>query len=274
MFYSGYLFLLPVKLLLLLLGLSLLYRYSKRSSKPLNLDYFIGFITLFSGAVICLSLILILIGMYDFMVLLIIISVFMVSRIFDFTSKAAFKSRIKTIRINLTYFIIRNFEIKKTIHHKKPLSKSRVSSNKILLPIGFALLTGLTIFFFTALNLSADNFTLSENWYRDLFRIQQISQPVKWEVFNFPDTGEYILLSLYSLFSGLPAYMALYTAGIIQISLLSAVVFWMVSHLTGKNYYLAILSGIMFGGFYFMLPIDTSLLPEHKTIFSVMILAL
>lgn len=242
--------------------------YGKKNSFSI-LDNFVLFISLAVSGLLWISFILNQIRLMDLLVLLVVIIGYLLIGLLDFSSKENFIRELKRLKNEIGYWVIRNFEIRPKKKDKKETYRKAIKeyfTAGILTAGGLYFFTFLFRYFFSGVDL----FIFSDIWYADLDKVNDLPH---FYFLEFPEVleGEYLLIKLYALITGLSNYIALYSFGLLQAGILAVLIFWFINHVTHHKIALGLLGSLTFAVFYAFLPINIFSLFEHSSVYSALI---
>jgi hypothetical protein len=110
-----------------------------------------------------------------------------------------------------------------------------------------------------------DSFTLSETWYNDLEMIKEISAQ-RWFFHPGSMMGDYVLINIYGKLANVSDAIALQSFGLLEISILALVLYWVSYKITGKHGP-GCIAAFSFGFLYAFLPLNIDQLLQHKSTF-------
>lgn len=242
--------------------------YGRKNSFSI-LDNFIVFTSVAISGLVWISFILNQFRLFDLVVLLLILFFYLLIGLLDFSSKENFVMNLKRRKKEIVYWVIRNFEIRREKNNKK---KSFGKGGKRYFTSGMLIAAGLyfSVFLFRYFFSGADLFIFSDVWYADLDKLNDLPH---FSFLDYPQVleGEFILLKLYALCTGLSNYLALYSFGLLQTGILAVVIFWFLYHVTHYTIILALSGSLAFAVFYAFLPINTFGLLEHSPLYSALL---
>ncbi|WP_164076243.1 hypothetical protein [Flavimarina sp. Hel_I_48] len=117
-----------------------------------------------------------------------------------------------------------------------------------------------------------DSFTLSESWYYELSLIKEISAQ-RWFFHSGSMMGDHVLINIYGKLAHLSDAIALQSFGLIEISILALVLYWVSYKITGRHGP-GCIAAFSFGFLYAFLPLNIDQLLQHKSIFLALTLAI
>uniref|UniRef100_UPI000B053E4C hypothetical protein n=1 Tax=Tenacibaculum ovolyticum TaxID=104270 RepID=UPI000B053E4C len=154
----------------------------------------------------------------------------------------------------------------KSYNQKKRFSKKEISDIFSIVLITIA--TPLLRFFF----YKNDVYLFSENWF-DNFKKTNLLSSNHWFNSDYVETGEFVLIDLFSKISKVSIGMSLQFFGIIQTILLSIIIYWVVKKSSPKKENLiSLLFSFVFIGAINFSPLDVNYILKHHNIFSALFL--
>ncbi|OSY89005.1 hypothetical protein WH52_04930 [Tenacibaculum holothuriorum] len=119
-----------------------------------------------------------------------------------------------------------------------------------------------------------DIYLFSETWFEDLIKINDLNNQV-WFSPDYSEIGHYAIINLFSNAFKISPENALQMFGLIQVTALSILIFWVVKKASKKTgLVLPIMASLIFTLGYTFTPINIGYLLKHQFIFSVLILIL
>lgn len=280
MFLDPFLLTGPLRIILIFVLLIVLYRVAA-SKVPAQtaLNFLIPSVVLIFSASILGGFFLILIQAFDLFVILSIILGIVIFVFMDIKFRKSIKDQLQKIYTRSILYVVIKLEKRESFIDRDNWEKPKLrmdSENLNVFNRNWQVFIGLSLPVITYLSRSSlfqhDTSTLSAAWYQKLALVKNISLN-NW-FFNSGDMmGDYLLIDLYSKITNISEAVALQSSGLLESSLLSVVIYWVVYKICRKHAS-GIVAGLSFSLLYAFLPLNLDLLVEHKSIFAAMILAL
>ncbi|WP_440882140.1 hypothetical protein [Tenacibaculum sp. C7A-26P2] len=158
-------------------------------------------------------------------------------------------------------------------HFKRYISPKKLDNNEI-----YDLVSVLLIIIITYVSrmyfYKNDLFLFSENWFSDFDKLSLIEQQ-QWFNTEYQEMGEYALISLISKFFKLSLGMSLQMFGLLQIIILSILIYFIIKNISKTNsVFFPFLTSLFLSGHFDILPNDITLIFQHRKIFTVLIILL
>jgi hypothetical protein len=273
----------PVRLILFFAFIVFLKNLGGREKSVYNgLDYFVPGYAFYLSAFVLGSYLLIQVNAFDEFVLLLAVFGFILFALLNLKWDKTLLSQLAQKRNYLLLFAVRNFEKYKTfrsIFQTPPKIKKTKSSKFLAKRRDIRIQYGILIFvaamaygsryYFYAF----DTYMLSDLWYDDLRYLKELDAQ-KWLFTNGSMMGEFAVISLYALISDTSDAIALQSFGLLESAVLAGMLFWTTSRLTGSRYVPGLVAALSFTFLYGFIPLDVSLLTQHKSVFLALTLVL
>jgi len=273
-------FLGPLRISIFFFMIFLLYRIvSLKSSNQKGLNFLIPRYCLFLSLAVLVGFLLTLLNAYDLLMILLILfsTIFMI--FMNFKKKNTLGKQLRKIYSRLILYTVIKVEKGETFIDSHNVNKQRTND-------GYSRLSGLnrkwqfalaavilgliysSRFFYAAY----DNHTLSESWYNEIGLIKEISAQ-HWFFYTGSMMGDNLLINIYGKLAHVSDAIALQSSGLIEVSVLALVLYWVAFKITG-NHGPGCIAALSFGFLYAFLPVNLNQLLQHKSIFLALTLAI
>lgn len=181
-----------------------------------------------------------------------------------------FNTKIKTSLLNL----LRNIENKKSFWFWFSLDKNKKSQNSdntfiLLLTV---LIGGIT-FFSRYYFIIYDNYSLSDAWIYDLFKVIQFDNQF-WFTYELSTDAELAVVNFYGKITDVSPTIALQVIAILESTLLSIIIFWVIRNVTQSKFLAPTIAALFFGLVYVLTPLNVYFLLKGNPTFLALTFAL
>lgn len=249
---------------LLLISIFLIYKkWINKSSAITFLDFIVFQWFKYGSALGILLLVTVQLDIYDLLNCLLLLSVILSIELIG----------SKNLRNPIAYF---EFKIKKLIHkiiHRIEVQneqppriilpkKQPVNSEKVLSFFSVATCVFAT-FFMLSYFIRFDLFTLSNGWFSDLQKLIYLESQ-QWFTADLNSSGSLAYASFYGKITHLSPETALQSIGVLELVLLTIIVFWTIKKITFSTYFAPFISALSFAFLYVLAPININFILENK----------
>lgn len=181
-----------------------------------------------------------------------------------------FNTKIKTSLLNL----LRNIENKKSFWFWVSLDKSRnsrKSDNTIILFLTIVIggITFLSRYYF----IIYDNYSLSDAWIYDLFKVIKFDDQF-WFTYELATDAELAVVNFYGKITDVSPAIALQVIAILESTLLSVIIFWIINKLTPSKFIAPTIAALFFSLVYVLTPLNVYFLLKGNQTFLALTFAL
>lgn len=181
-----------------------------------------------------------------------------------------FNSSIKTSLLNF----LRNIENKKSFWFWFSLDKSKKSkkSDNTFILILTILIGGIT-FFSRYYFIIYDNYSLSDAWIYDLFKVIQFDNQF-WFTYELATDAELAVVNFYGKITDVSPTIALQVIAILESTLLSIIIFWVIRNVTSSKFLAPTIAALFFALVYVLTPLNVYFLLKGNPTFLALTFAL
>lgn len=166
--------------------------------------------------------------------------------------KKFIKYHLKKTIINF----IKSIENRKPLHYYLSIpSKDTVTKVENRMLFWIVLVVGATTFFSRYYFVIYDNYSLSDAWINDLYKVIQFDNQ-NWSDSDLSAVGELSLVNFYSKITGVSSFIALQVIAILESVILGVVLFWTIHKLTLSKYIAPVITALFFGLVYVLTPLN------------------
>lgn len=190
---------------------------------------------------------------------------------------------IKNLSNPIVYF---EFKIKKLLHkviHRIgvqkekpprviPSKKQSINLEKVLslFSVATCVIASFSILYYF---IRFDIFTLSNGWFSDLQKMIYLESQ-QWFTADLNISGSLAYASFYGKITNLSPETALQSIGILELVLLTIIVFWTIKEITLSTYFAPFISALSFAFLYVLVPININFILENKPTYLALTFAL
>ena len=267
----------PLRIFLFFLIFYVFYRLSAvKLPEQTGIEFFVPRLIMLLSVAIIGSLFLTQINGFDTMLILMITSLFFMLSFLNLKKGKPLKKQLQKVYSRFIIYVVKRFENNRALVESKNFQKrkpeSKASKNIKFWQIGIATFIFAAILVSKYYFLKYDNYLLSSSWYEDLDKMKAIADQT-WFSIVTDSMGSYAIISLYAKITGLSDMLALSNSGFIESALLAVIIYWALYKITHKHGP-GLLSALVFGFGYSIIPLNIDSLLQHKTVFLSMSLAL
>ncbi|HEA31154.1 MAG TPA: hypothetical protein ENH91_14370 [Leeuwenhoekiella sp.] len=273
-------FLGPLRLSIFFFLIFLIYRIaSVKKSNQKGLNFFFPRYCLLLAIAVIIGFLLTLIHAFDLMVIFLILFFVILLVFINLKRKKSLSKQLNKIYTRIILYTVIKFEKDEFFIDKDNMNKQNKTDAtsqlsglnrkwQFILAVVILVLTYSSRYFF----FEYDSFTLSESWYNDLALIKEISAQ-NWFFHPGSMMGDYVLINIYGKLANLSDAIALQSFGLLEVSVLALVLYWICYKITGKHGP-GCIAAFSFGFLYAFLPLNINQLLQHKSIFLALTLAI
>jgi hypothetical protein len=248
---------------------------SSQKSVRSGLDFFVPGYALYLSAFVLGCFVLMQVSAFDEFVLLLVVFGFITLSFLKLKWDRTLPHQLIQKRNTLLLFTVRNFEKYKTLRslilsfRKTKKSKNHkflAKRRDIRIQYGILIFVAVLAYGSRYYFYSYDSYLLSDLWYEDLKYLKELDAQ-NWLFANGSMMGEFAVISLYSLISDTNDAIALQTFGLLESAILAAMLFWTTSRLSNSRLVPGLIAALSFTFLYGFLPLDVSLMTQHKSVF-------
>ena len=256
----------------------LIFYFIRKSAKKKKSDLFSYFmifnISKYTSISVILVFILTSIQAFNLFNYLMCILVFLVFDLNNFSSPKMILARLKDRFEKATAELISLIESSnKKKRFKRYINPKKLDNNEIYDLVSVLLIIIITyasrMYFY-----KNDLFLFSENWFSDFDKLSLL-QEQQWFNTEYQEMGEYALISIISKFFKLSLGMSLQMFGLLQIIILSILVYFVIKNISKTNsVFFPVLTSLFLSLYFDFLPNDVTLIFQHRKIFTALIILL
>lgn len=197
--------------------------------------------------------------------------------VFDYNQYKSPVSIYKELKEKFNYLLLKVIafvESSDRIRYLKEKNKDSKFNKKEITDFSITSIILLITFFSRIRFYKNDIYLFSETWFEDLIKINDLNNQI-WFSPDYSEIGHYAIINLFSNAFKISPENALQMFGLIQITALSVLIFWIVKKASKKiGLALPVIAALIFTLGYTFTPISIGYLLKHQFIFSVLILIL
>ena len=250
----------------------------KKSSSKVGLDYFAINYTMMLSYIVLIIFLLTQINGYDLVTLFIILLLLGALTFLDLNWRAPLLPQLRMVKRRFTIYTIMTYEKNMRFIGAKNLKKNKVklqskANKKKKWQIGIAIFVAIASLCSRYYFFLFDTYTLSEVWYKELSRINDITAQ-NWFFHTQSMMGQYAIINFYSQVTGISEAIALTSFSVIESSLLAVLLFWFVNKITDSSFLAGFVTAISFIIFFAFIPLNINLVTQPKSVFLALTLGL
>ncbi|MGY5351269.1 hypothetical protein ACXGQW_01635 [Wenyingzhuangia sp. IMCC45533] len=251
----------PLRIILLVLLAFTFNKYVfKYQLQKDKINFFVRKFMKYGSVLYLLTIFLNQIGHYDMFLMMLVIIIIIISHHLGIRFRNVLK--LKNIANDLLLEYIKDLE-NSYLKSQKPklLTHKNYMFIHILFLVNIALIVSVLFYFF--------NYDVSSSttiWVEDLIKTDGFQKGFWFSTTN-EQFGDYPFISLYANFMGLTPELALKTFGLLEITLLSIVVFWLADRLTKGSFILSSIAMLVVVFLLIYYPVSTSAITFHHSMY-------
>jgi len=273
-------FLGPLRLSIFFFLIFMLYRMaSLKISNQKGLNFFFPRYCLLLSIAVIFGFLLTLLNAFDLLVIFLILFFVILLVFMSLKRKKSLSKQLNKIYTRIILYTVIKFEKDESFIDRDNMKKQkRINGSSQLSGLNrkwqftiagvIIVLTYLSRYIF----FKFDSFTLSEAWYHDLEMIKEISAQ-RWFFHPGSMMGDYVLINIYGKLANVSDAIALQSFGLLEVSILALVLYWVSYKITGKHGP-GCIAAFSFGFLYAFLPLNIDQLLQHKSTFLALTLAM